>query len=88
VVFDDVFTMITVGDSYVGRLLDQLGGIGTKGVVVNNIKEAFAAFKQVASDLNTVTVDVGHAFGLAFNDALPLTIAAVVTTVKVAGRRG
>ncbi len=50
-IFNDIYTMVQGGDSYVGRLLDQLGGIGTMEVVINNIRAAFEGLRTVGTDL-------------------------------------
>ncbi len=81
-IFDDLFTLISGGDSYIGRLLDQLGGIGTKQQFVDGLKSAFDSLREAGAAVWTAISAIGSALGTAFTAALPIVIGAAVVALE------
>jgi hypothetical protein len=81
--FDDLYTMIEGGDSVIGRLLDNLGGVGAKDTVVNGLKDAFALLKETASEVGVAFEVIGSVALRAFAGALPVALKVVVDFLQL-----
>jgi hypothetical protein len=82
VIFDDLFTLMTGGESVAGELLDSIFGIGTSKVVVQQIKDAFADLT------NFLNIDTQGAISLVAKTiigGLVVSCYALVTVGKLIG---
>lgn len=61
-VFEDLFTMVTGGDSLIGDLLDKFGGLGTKEKVITALKDAWKLIVDVWTDAKTAFNDIVKAW--------------------------
>jgi len=61
-VFEDLFTLVTGGDSLIGTLLDKFGGLGTKEKVITALKDAWKLIVDVWTDAKTAFNDIVKAW--------------------------
>ena len=73
-VFDELFTLVNGGDTMIGRVLDQMGGVGAKEEFVKSLKNAWAALSEEIHKAGPEVAKFGVALLQGFADSLPWII--------------
>ncbi len=76
--FDDIYTMITGGDSVLGRLIDRMFGVGAQAKVVDGLKEAWQFLKGAWDEALPVIKELWETFKDGAAGALPEVGAAIM----------
>lgn len=69
--FEDLFTLMTGGDSVIGRFLDQMFGVGSAKKFVADMKGAWDQLTAAITAFGPILGDVASTFGKMFVDCLP-----------------
>jgi hypothetical protein len=73
-IFDDLFTLFTGGESLIGGLIDDLFGVGTTGEVVEYLKGLWTELQQIWQDFEPLFQLFGQWLSEAFAAAWPYMV--------------
>lgn len=98
-VFDDLYALMTGGDSLIGSLLDKFGGVGSKAVMVKTLNDAWTnlkatwdgilpSLKALWAMLAQGSTEIGPALSKAFIAVVKSIVAAISAIATLASAAG
>lgn len=81
-VFDDLFTLITGGQSVIGDMIDKMYGVGASKQFVEQLKEAWTDLSKSFSGLSPVFASVISSFKDTIPGAIKYTVAALIEVAE------
>jgi hypothetical protein len=80
--FEDLYQLMSGGESVIGEVLDSLGGAGTAAEFANQLRDAWAQVMQAVQDVLPSLKDVGATIMQTIVAALPYLVQGFVHAIK------
>lgn len=81
-IFDDLYTLMNGGESFIGNLLDKMGEAGTKATLIKTLKDAWEGVKTSLSSVGPILKDLWKSIAEGSKTWVPALAQAFVGVVK------